>query len=165
MLCFLKRILPFTLTLIVGLAIGGLFNLFNAKTPTGTGVLRLQTSYASGGGGYGEGSGCRSRRRSGETSSSSYDLASRYSSAQILSQPLPKYTDEARRNQTEGQVTLRITLAADGTVSNVEPLTTLPYGLTDQAEKAARKIKFIPAKYNGSAIEELKTITYSFDLN
>jgi TonB family protein len=163
MLCFLKRILPFTLTLIIGLAIGSFFNLFNARTPTEPGVLRLQTSYG-GGAGYGEGSGCRSRRRSNETSGS-YDIASRYSSAQILSQPLPKYTDEARRNQTEGQVTLRITLSANGTVGNIEALTNLPDGLTEQAEKAARQIKFVPGKYNGSPVDEVKTITYSFNLN
>jgi TonB family protein len=160
MLCFLKRILPFTLTLIIGLAIGSFFNLFNAKKPAETGVLRLQTSYSEG---TGTG-GCRSRRRSNETSGS-YDIASRYSPAQILSQPLAKYTDEARRNQTTGQVTLRVTLSADGTVGNIEALTNLPDGLTEQAEKAARKIKFIPAKYNDSAIEEMKTITYSFELN
>jgi len=158
MLCFLKRVLPFTLTLIVGLTIGGLFNLFGTKQRVEPAVFRLQTSY---GEGYG---GCRSRKRSSDTGVS-YDVASGYTPAQITSQPLARYTDEARRNLTEGQVTLRVTLALDGTVGNVEALTTLPDGLTEQAEKAARRIKFIPAKYNGSSIEEMKTITYSFDLN
>ena len=153
MLCFLKRILPFTLTLIIGLAIGSFFNLFNAKTPTEPGVLRLQTSYASGGGGEG---GCRMRRRA---------FSEGYRTATILSQSEPAYTVEARRNRTEGDVTLRVTLGADGTVKDVETITSLPDGLTEQARKAARMIKFTPATFNGNPVDEARTLTYSFDLN
>ncbi|HEY0323165.1 MAG TPA: energy transducer TonB [Pyrinomonadaceae bacterium] len=152
MLCFLKRVLPFTLTLIVGLAIGSFFNLFSAKPQTEVNAVRLQSSYATGGGSR----GCRSRSRS---------YAETYKSATILSKAEPAYTAEARRNRTEGDVTLRVTLGADGNVSNVETITSLPDGLTDQAIKAARQIKFVPATYNGSPADEAKTITYSFNLD
>jgi outer membrane biosynthesis protein TonB len=103
MLCFLKRVLPFTLTLIVGLALGSFFNLFSAKPQTELRVVRLESSYGTGGGtGYGSGA-CRSRYRS---------YSETYKSARILSQAEPLYTAEARRNHTEGEVTLRVTLGA-----------------------------------------------------
>jgi TonB family protein len=156
MLCFLKRVLPFTLTLLVGLAIGGLFNLFGSKPPTEQGVFRLESSYGTGiSAGAGSG-GCRSRMRS---------YTDEYRSARIVSQAEPAYTVEARRNRTEGNVMLRVTLGADGTVSNIETITSLPYGLTEQAWKAAREIKFVPAMHNGSPVAEMKTITYSFNLD
>lgn len=153
MFCFLKRALPFTLTLIIGVALSSLFSLFSARPQAETGVFRFQGTYATGGG---SGSGCRSRRRS-------YYEENR--SARIISQAQPSYTTEARRNQTEGDVTLRVTLGADGTVTGVEPVATLPYGLTEQAMSAARMIKFVPAKRDGSPVDETKFITYSFSLN
>lgn len=153
MLCFLKRVLPFTLTLIVGLAIGGLFNLFSASPQTEQRAFRLESTYATGGGG----SGCRTRARSNYLES--------YRAARILSQAQPMYTAEARRNLTQGEVMLRVTLGADGTVGDVETITSLPDGLTEQARKAARMIKFVPATRNGAQADEVRTITYSFNLN
>ncbi len=149
MLCFLKRVLPFTLTLIVGLGIGSLFNLFNSKPRTAPGVLRLEGTYATGGG------GCRTRMRN-------YSATIR--SAEIYYQPKPAYTAMASKNYVEGDVTLRVTLGADGSVSSVEPITRLPYGLTEEAVRAARQIRFTPATRDGSPVDEVKTITYSFDL-
>lgn len=156
MFCFLKRALPFTLTLIIGVALGSLFNLFSARPQTEPGVYRFEGSYAVGSGG-GASSGCRSSRRR--------SYAADIRSARIISQAQPSYTAEARRNQTEGDVTLRVMLGADGTVTDVETVTTLPYGLTEQAMKAARQIKFVPATRNGSPVDEAKTITYSFNLD
>lgn len=153
MFSFLKRALPFTLTLIIGVTLGTLFNLFSASPQTQPRVLRYEGSYTTGGG---SGSGCRSRRRS-------YYEDNR--SARIISQAQPTYTAEARRNQTEGDVTLRVTLGADGTVTEIKTVTTLPYGLTEQAIRAARLIKFVPATRGGSPIDEMRTITYSFNLN
>ena len=152
MLCFLKRVLPFTLTLIVGIGIGSLFNLFSAKPQAQPGVFRFESSYGSGGSGS-----CRTRSRR--------SYSEEYRAARILSQAQPSYTAEARRNQTQGEVILRVTLGADGTVTNIEPITSLPDGLTEQASKAARLIKFVPASRNGSPVDEAKTITYSFNLN
>lgn len=153
MLCFLKRVLPFTLTLLIGLAIGGIFNYFTTEITLNKRVdSRLQSAYSA------EGGGCRSRR------ASNYSFNS-YSPATILSEAEASYTEEARRNQTEGQVILRVTLGADGTVSDVETITSLPDGLTEQARMAARQIKFIPAVHNGHKVDETKTITYNFNLD
>jgi TonB family protein len=157
MLCFLKRVLPFTLTLIVGLTIGSLFNLFSAKPQTEQRVFRFESSYGTGSGVGASSGGCRTRTRSSYSES--------YRSARILSQAQPLYTAEARSKGTQGDVMLRVTLGADGAVSDVETITTLPDGLTEQARKAARLIKFVPATRNGSPVDEVKTITYSFNLN
>lgn len=155
MLCFLKRVLPFTLTLIVGIGIGSLFNLLSAKPQAETRVFRLESSYGTGGAGYGSG-GCRARR-------SMYSATVR--SAEVYYQPTPQYTSAAQKNQVEGDVTVRVTLGADGTVSSVEPVTRLPYGLTEEAVRAARQIRFNPATRDGSPVDEVKTITYSFNLD
>jgi TonB family protein len=152
MFCFLKRVLPFTLTLIVGLALGSLFNLFNASPQSAARPsFRFERSYATGSGG-----GCRNRTRS-------YTASIR--SAEIFYRPEPLYTAEARRNRTEGDVTLRLTLGADGTVRDVETITSLPDGLTEQARRAALAIKFNPATRDGSPVDEVKMITYSFNLD
>lgn len=155
MLCFLKRVLPFTLTLIVGTGLGSVFNFFNSSpqpSPQAR-AYRLEGGYAGGSGG---GGGCRTRRRA---------FAANIKSAEIFYRPEPFYTEAARRNRTEGDVTLRLTLGADGTVSNVETITALPDGLTEQARRAASQIRFNPATRDNSPVDEVKTITYSFDLN
>ena len=152
MLCFLKRVLPFTLTLILGTALGGFFNLFSSspQPKTQTAELRAVGDYGRGGG------GCRYRYRSYTESNTS---------ARILSQAQPLYTPLARRNQTEGDVILRVTLKSDWSIGDVEVIKSLPDGLTEQAIKAARMMKFEPATRNGSPIDEIRTITYSFTLD
>ncbi len=151
MLCFLKRVLPFTLTLIIGTGISGLFNLFSPspKPSSDTNAYRLESVYETR-------SGCRNSKRSYRSGTKSAD---------IIYRPEPYYTEAARRNQTEGNVTLRLTLGADGTVTGVETITGLPDGLTEQARRAAKQIRFNPATRDGSPIDEVRTLTYSFDLN
>lgn len=156
MSCFLKRILPFTLTLMVGIAVGGIFNLFSAVRQTSPVSLRVESNYGTSGVSAGAGYGCRSRRR---------NYSESHSPARLLTQAEPAYTAEARRNGTEGQVMLRVMLKADGTVGDIETITSLPDGLTEQARKAARLIKFVPATRYGSPVDELKTMTYSFNID
>ena len=151
MLCFLKRVLPFTLTLIVGTGLGSVFNFFSSSPTPSPQVRSYRFEGGSGGGG-----GCRTRRRA---------FAANIKSAEIFYRPEPFYTAAARRNRTEGDVTLRLTLSADGTVSNVETITALPDGLTEQARRAASQIRFNPATRDGSPVDEVKTITYTFELN
>ena len=154
MLILLKRVLPFTLTLAVGSAVGGFFNLFGSSQDTRPAYApptRTEFVYTS------PRSSCRKdfERK----------VAATIRSAEIYYQPKPVYTEAARRNRTEGDVTLRITLGANGTVQNVEAITSLPNGLTEQAKQAAREIRFTPALRAGSPVDEVKTITYSFDLD
>ena len=154
MLCLLKRVLPFTLTLAVGSTVGGFFNLFGSSQDT-------RPAYAP--------PASTARVYSAPRTSCRKDferkVAATIRSAEIYYQPKPVYTEAARRNRTEGDVTLRITLGADGNVEDVTTITGLPDGLTEQARRAAREIRFSPAMREGSPVDEVKTITYSFDLD
>jgi TonB family protein len=82
----------------------------------------------------------------------------------ILFKPEPAYTEEARRNSTQGVVVLRVVLKADGTVSGIKPITSLPDGLTERAMLAARQIKFKPAMKDGRPVSIAQTLEYNFNL-
>jgi TonB family protein len=159
MMSVLKRALPFILTLLVGVAVGsGLKRADRDATPVGA----TQS--------------CKMRQRLAMLSPpplpppppsfesdvfSAGDVTRR---AVISRQPQPLYTDEARRNKVTGTVSLRMMLAADGTVRHIVPLTTLPDGLTEQAIEAARNIEFTPASKDGHAVSQAVTVVYNFNI-
>ncbi len=82
----------------------------------------------------------------------------------IISKPKATYTDQARQNQIQGNVTLRITFLANGSIGSITPVSGLGYGLTEQAIAAARRIQFEPAKVNGVAQTVSKTFQYGFTI-
>jgi TonB family protein len=84
--------------------------------------------------------------------------------ARILSKPEPQYTEDARKNQVVGTVVLRAVLSSSGEVTNIRPVSTLPYGLTDKAIAAARMIKFVPAQKDGHTVSQWIQIEYNFNL-
>ncbi len=84
--------------------------------------------------------------------------------AVIKSKPRPDYTKEARQNRTEGTVTLKCLLSSSGKVTNVMVVQGLPDGLTEEAIKAARKIKFQPAMKDGRVVSLWVQINYEFEL-
>ncbi|MCA1632821.1 MAG: energy transducer TonB [Acidobacteria bacterium] len=84
--------------------------------------------------------------------------------AVIVARPEPLYTEEARKNQTTGTVTLRLVLGANGTVTNVVALSRLPDGLTEKAIEAARRIQFTPAEREGRKVSQYATINYNFNI-
>lgn len=65
--------------------------------------------------------------------------------AEITSMPVPEYTEEARRNGVSGTVTLEVGLTSWGETKVHRVVSGLPHGLTENAIKAAREIKFKPA--------------------
>ncbi len=82
----------------------------------------------------------------------------------LLSQPKPPYTEEARKNQINGTVVLKVTFNANGTIGSITPVRSLGYGLTEQAIAAARNIRFEPAKRGGVPYTIAKPIQYTFTL-
>ncbi|HEY0083759.1 MAG TPA: energy transducer TonB [Pyrinomonadaceae bacterium] len=156
MMSVLKRALPFILTLLVGVAVGGgLRRAERAAEPVGREVS------------------CRMRQRqvammrppapsSFETEVFTAKDVTR--KAVINHKPEPHYTVDARRNNLTGTVRLRMVLAADGTVRQIVPLATLPDGLTDQAVAAARNIEFTPASKDGRAVSQYVTVEYNFNI-
>ena len=82
----------------------------------------------------------------------------------FIVKPTARYTDVAREQNVQGIVRLRVTFLASGGIGDISPLTTLPYGMTEQAIAAAAKIAFIPAKKNGVPISIVSIVEYSFSL-
>jgi TonB family protein len=70
----------------------------------------------------------------------------------ILSRSRPEYTDEARNNNVQGAVRLRILVDETGTVKSVRVIRGLPYGLTQKAIEAGYKTRFKPAMKDGKAV-------------
>jgi TonB family protein len=81
-----------------------------------------------------------------------------------LKAPIPRYTDAARANKTEGTVTLRVLVSADGDVQQVRVIRGLPDGLTEQAIAAAREAKFKPAMKDGKAVPCWMVLEMNFNL-
>lgn len=80
----------------------------------------------------------------------------------ILSKPSPDYTDTARATNTSGSVRLQITFAADGQIKNVLAVKMLPFGLTQQAVSAAKRMTFEPEIKNGKPVSVTKIVEYTF---
>ena len=84
--------------------------------------------------------------------------------ARLISKPEPIYTRKARSKQITGTVVLKCIFAADGRVTNIRIIEGLPYGLTEQAIEAARKIRFIPATKDGKNVSMWMQLEYNFNL-
>ena len=84
--------------------------------------------------------------------------------ARLLAKPEPQYTEEARRNQVTGTVTLRCVFSSAGDVVQIHTIQTLPFGLTERAIAAARQIKFIPAMKGGHPVSVWMQLEYNFNL-
>jgi protein TonB len=84
--------------------------------------------------------------------------------ARLLSKPEPQYTEEARRNQISGTVMLRAVFSSSGEVVQIRALSALPFGLTERAIAAARRIKFTPAMKKGRAVSVHMQLEYNFNL-
>lgn len=82
----------------------------------------------------------------------------------ITGKPRPNYTDAARQNNVQGTVTLRVTFNANGTIGSVTPVNSLPYGLTEQAISAAKRMTFQPATKNGQPYAVTKQVAFTFTI-
>lgn len=82
--------------------------------------------------------------------------------AVVTFRPEPGYTEDARKNNIQGVVTLRLLLASSGQVSNISPVKRLPDGLVEKAITAAKQIKFTPAQKDGRNVSQWVTINYTF---
>ena len=59
---------------------------------------------------------------------------------------------------------LRAVLSSTGEVTDITVISGLPYGLTEKAIEAARKIKFVPAVKDGKKVSMWMQIEYNFNL-
>jgi protein TonB len=84
--------------------------------------------------------------------------------AEITAKPQPGYTREARRAAVQGVVVLKVLLLGDGKLDRVRVVRRLPYGLTENAIRAACEIKFKPAMKGGQPVAQWVTLQYGFRL-
>ena len=84
--------------------------------------------------------------------------------ARLLTKPEPHYTEEARKNQIIGTVTLNVVFSSAGEVVQIRATRTLPFGLTERAIAAARQIKFVPAVKGGRPVSVHMQLEYNFNL-
>jgi outer membrane biosynthesis protein TonB len=148
--CFLKRALPFTLTLLVGSGLGSIFS--GATTRSQSSMLTTTTVLST------RNYSCEKRHRARAVAAPSTPLI-------VTFEPNTRLTDTARRNKTVGVVELLVRFGADGKATVVDHLTTLPDGLTEEAERAAERTAFRPATINGKpyTVTEVRQFVFSPD--
>jgi TonB family protein len=144
----LKRALPFTLTLIIGVLLGSLFGATRMHKPDYWAVPDND--------GFRHHRHCEFKR--------SYSNAYNYNSSQsVYRMPPALYTEQARLDGIKGVVGLRLTLKSDGTISDIVPIKELGGGLTEEAIKAARRIEFSPSYLNGQPTDSTLYVEYQFN--
>jgi TonB family protein len=146
--CFLKRVLPFALALVVGVMLVNFLGISGWRTNRA--VTPQQSSLADRSEVLYEGRVFTPREVDQK--------------ARVLSRPEPRYTEEARANAVQGTVVLRAVFSASGEVTNIRVVSGLPYDLTESAFEAARQIKFTPAMKDGRAVPQYIQIEYNFNL-
>ena len=83
---------------------------------------------------------------------------------EVLSEPKPQYTDEARQLKIQGEVTLQVKFGADGKVEVLRVVSHLGHGLDEQAERVAEQIRFKPAARDGQPVDHITMIHILFQL-
>jgi TonB family protein len=82
----------------------------------------------------------------------------------LAMKPEPVYTEVARQNGIKGTVVLKCIFASNGIVTNIRIVSGLPFGLTESAIDAAKKIKFLPAVKDGQYVSMWMQLEYNFNL-
>ncbi|PYV07841.1 MAG: hypothetical protein DMG07_27440, partial [Acidobacteria bacterium] len=82
-----------------------------------------------------------------------------------IAQPLPLYTEDARKARVEGVVLIQAVVRKDGSVDSFKVLRGLGYGLDESAiNTIATKWRFRPGTLNGQAVDVQANIEVSFRL-
>jgi len=80
-------------------------------------------------------------------------------------QPLPAYTEEARKARAEGVVLLQAVVRKDGSVDSFKVIRGLGFGLEESAiGTIASKWRFRPGTLNGAPVDVQCNIEVSFRL-
>jgi TonB family protein len=83
---------------------------------------------------------------------------------EILYEPDPAYTPEARALHIEGEVVLEVVFAGSGEVKVVRIVQGLGHGLNEAAVAAARQIRFKPQRMNGKPVDSRALLRIVFQL-
>ena len=83
---------------------------------------------------------------------------------EVLSEPAPQYTAEAKQARIQGEVTLQVRFLASGQVEVLRVVNGLGHGLDEQAKRVAEQIRFKPAMRDGQAVDHTTLIHVTFQL-
>lgn len=84
--------------------------------------------------------------------------------AEILSKPVPIYTEDARAQRIEGEVLLEVVFEASGKLRVLRVVRGLGHGLDDSAIRAAEQIRFKPALKDGQPSDSTAIVHIIFQL-
>jgi len=128
-----------------------------------------QGSGTGGGAGTGSGTGSGSGQGSGlgagfggGTGGGAYQPGNGVSTPRLIKQVNPIYTAEAMRARVQGVVVLECIVMPDGTVGEARVKRSLPFGLDEEAIKAARQWRFAPGMRQGVPVPVIIAIEMSF---
>ncbi len=76
----------------------------------------------------------------------------------------PQYTDDARSAEVEGRVKLKLSVDAQGNVTDVKVLAGLGHGLDESSIATAKRIKFTPGSACSKSVGSSFVITFRFAL-
>jgi TonB family protein len=82
----------------------------------------------------------------------------------VLYKPTPNYTEDARAQHIEGEVTLEVEFSAAGQVRVIRVVHGLGHGLDEMAQRAAEQIRFKPATSKGTPVDFRANLTILFRL-
>lgn len=77
---------------------------------------------------------------------------------------LPEYTSKAREKKIEGELIVRALFQRDGKIRKARIERGLGYGLDERAIEAVKRLGFLPAEYDGQAVDASAQIVFGFKL-
>ena len=80
----------------------------------------------------------------------------------IFEMPKADTTPAATKARIYGKVVLKVRFLAGGRIGAIEVIEGLPGGLTLEAIRAAKMIRFLPARQDGQMINVAETVEYNF---
>jgi TonB family protein len=87
-----------------------------------------------------------------------------FSPPEVLSEPRPQYTQEARLLGIQGEITLQVRFGVDGKVEVLRVVSGLGHGLDQEAALVAEQIRFKPAVKDGRPTDHITYIHILFQL-
>jgi TonB family protein len=106
-----------------------------------------------------------SGRRTDEKGGVTYEVAAGVTAPVPIDQPVPAYSEQARKARIEGVVTIQATFRKDGSVGNLKVIRSLGYGLDESAVNTiATRWKFKPGALNGVPVDVQARIDVRFHL-
>jgi TonB family protein len=83
--------------------------------------------------------------------------------ATITLRPIPSMTQEALAHDAHGRVVLEAVLCRTGRVTALRVVEGLPYGMTEKALEAVRRIKFTPAEMKWHTVSQKMRFEFLFN--